>query len=186
MDYSVFSQELLNEFAAHFPDIDFSGIESGYREVERKLVSHVKEFTAEQWKLITDCKYNQLFQDGSPHIDWNTDRRDLCWVLIKDQCPCQTWSETWYDCRKYSIKTNDAILEITVEDPRPFSNSRTHYYLRVAKEFTPVPTHRAIIIGLGSDTRAYIGNQFAGTLDECENWVAKNVKGGFFKIMEIK
>ena len=79
------------------------------------------------------------------------------------------------------------VLEIKVEDPISWSgSSRTHYHIKIVSEFTPVPTHRAVILSVAENTKAYIADQFAGTLDECENWVAKNVKGRYFKIMSIE
>ena len=79
------------------------------------------------------------------------------------------------------------VLEIKVEDAISWSgSSRTHYHIKIASEFIQVPTHRAVILAVAEDTKAYIVDQFAGTLDECENWVAKNVKGEYFKTMPIK
>lgn len=178
-------QAKLDEFAKHFPKIDFSNVTSGYNQVENILVKHIKEFGPDQWKAIVNSKYNDLFQDGSPHFSWNTDRHAIVWELVEDQKPCRTWRETWYDCRLYSVQMGETLLEIKIEEPRTMSG-RTHYYLRIAEEFIPVPTHRAVVIGIGSDTRAYISDQFAGTENECENWVAENVKGRFFKIMKIE
>ena len=184
-------QAKLDEFAQHFTNIDFSNVTSGYGQVERLLVPHVKEFTEEQWKVILDRKYSNLFQLGTPHYSWRDERELLIEELIEDLKPCATWDSTWYRVRKYSVKTpTGVILEIEIEDPISWSgSSRTRYDIRIAEEFIPVPTHRAAIIAVGSDTKAYITDQFAGTEDECENWVSKyiskNGKGFFFKIMPI-
>lgn len=183
-------QALLDEFAQHFPNIDFSNVTSGYEQVEKLLIPHIEKFTAEQWKVILDRRYNDLFQVGTPHISWRDEKEDIIYELINkyNLRPCKTWNETWYKVRKYSVKMPcGVILEMKIEDPISWSgSSRTHYRIGIADEFIPVPTHRAVILGVASDTRAYIADQFAGTLDECENWVAKNVKGGFFKIMPIE
>ena len=120
---------LLNEFSLHFPNIDFSDVTSGYDQVESKLVDHIKEFTTEQWQVICDSKYNDLFQTGSPHINWNTDRGMICRKLIFKERPCKTWYETWSDIRVYSIQMKDCVLEIKVDEPRMWSSySRTKYY----------------------------------------------------------
>ena len=181
-------QAKLDEFAKHFPKIDFSNVTSGYEQVEKLLVPHVNEFTAEQWKVILDWKYNDLFQVGIPHISWRDEREYIIYEVIRNLKPCKTWNETWYSVRKYSVKMPcGVVLGIKIEDPISWSgSSRTHYNIDITDEFIPVPTHRAVILKVGDDTRAYIANQFAGTLDECENWVAENVKGNFFKIMPIK
>jgi len=183
-------QSKLDEFAQNFPNIDFSTVTSGYDQVEKLLLPHLDTFTAEQWKAVLDSKYSDLFQTGSPHYNWNTDRSYIIRKLLEKHGlrPCATWNETWYSIRKYSLKLpTGVILEMKIEDPISWtSSSGTHYHIKIADEFIPVPTHRAVILGLGNDTRAYIANQFAGTLDECENWVAKNVKGNFFKIIAIQ
>lgn len=183
-------QAKLDEFAKHFPKIDFSNVTSGYDQVERLLLPHLDTFTKEQWETILDRKYSNLFQRGTPHISWRDERELIIYELINKHSlrPCKTWHETWYNVRKYSVKMPcGVILEMKIEDPINWSgSSRTHYNIDITDEFIPVPTHRAVILKVGDDTRAYIANQFAGTLDECENWVAKNVKGGFFKIMPIE
>ena len=183
-------QARLDEFAQHFPEIDFSNVTSGYDQVEKLLLPHLDTFTVEQWKVILDSRYSNLFQRGTPHISWRDERELIIYELINrhNLRPCATWNETWYSVRKYSLKLPaGVILEMLIRDPISWSGgSRTHYYIEITDEFIPVPTHRAVIIGIDTDTRAYITNQFAGTLDECENWVAKHVKGNFFKIMPIE
>lgn len=183
-------QAKLDEFAKHFPKIDFSNVTSGYDQVEKLLLPHLDTFTVEQWKVILDWKYNNLFQVGTPHISWRDEREYIIYELINKHSlrPCKTWHETWYDVRLYSLRLPaGVILEMKIEDPISWSgSSRTRYNIRIADEFIPVPTHRAVILAVASDTKAYITDQFAGTLDECENWVAENVKGNFFKIMPIK
>lgn len=177
---------LLKEFATYFPNIDFSKVDSPYNQVERLLVPHVRKFTKEQWEVITSSKFRDLFQDGMPHYDWNTDKHEICWNLIKDRYPSKTWNETWYTCEMYSIEVNDVILEIKVEHPKPFSSGHTRYYLTIAKVLTPVPTHRAVILAVGNDTKAYIKEQWAGTFEQCETWVSiHHEKGEFFKILPI-
>ena len=180
---------LLENFALRFPNIDFSKVNSGYNQVENLLVKHIDEFTADQWQAICDYHFNDLFQDGTPHVSWNTDRSDLCRALIRSRMPYKTYEETWYNVKIYSIKTNECVLEVKIEEPKIWSSTdRTHYYLKVTEEFKPVPTHRAIIIAIASDTKAYITNQFAGTESECEDWVAKTLKQSnsqYFKIMKI-
>jgi hypothetical protein len=179
--------ELLEQFSKHFPDILFTIKQEA---VERALLPHLKEFTREQWLVITNSKYNDLFAIGVPHISWRDERELIIWELINTYHlrPCATYSETWYTVKVYSVKMpNGTVLEMIVRDPRSWgSGSRTHYSLRVSDKFVPVPTHRAVILSIGEDTEAYITDQFAGSQEQCEDWVAKKIsKGCFFKIMPI-
>lgn len=184
-----FSQNLLDKFAANFPNIDFSDVDTGYDKTEELLLPHVAEFTQEQWETILSSEFNALFQTGIPHISWRNDREQILYRLLEvyKPKPFSTYSESWWDVRKYSIQTATGVcLELTIEEPRSFSGGSCHYHIRIVKEVTPVPTHRAILIGINKDTRAYIKEQFAGTQDECENWVAKKIHNDlFFKIMNI-
>ena len=86
------------------------------------------------------------------------------------------------------VQNGDTVLEVKIEKPRIWGQGRTQYRLSVAKVYTPVPTHRAVIINLGKDTRAYIAKEFAGSEQQCENWVAEQIaqSGGYFKIIPIK
>lgn len=184
-------QAKLDEFAQHFPDIDFSAVTSGYEQVEKKLLPHLKEFTKEQWEVILSSKYSDLFQTGTPHISWRDDRELIIQELISKfrLKPCATWDSSWYRCRKYSLQLpNGVILEMNIEDPLVWGGgSRTHYYIKFADKTIPVPTHRAVILGIAEDTRVYIKDQYAGTLNQCEDWIAHNIdKRYFFKIMKIE
>jgi hypothetical protein len=180
-------KSLLNEFTLNFPGINFSGVDSGYDQVEGILCKHINDLTAEQWKVLTMSKYNDLFQTGTPHIDWNTDRGRLCQSLIRGLRPYKNISEFWYDISMYSIQMNGFVLQVKVEQPKSFSSgSRVHYNVQVSDVYIPVPSHCAVLISVGSDTKARISDQFTGSLNECEEWVAKNIqKGGHFKIMAI-
>ena len=192
MDINEFSQALLNEFIAELncPNVDLSNVQTGYGVVESILLTHIDEFTEEQWEVILNRRYDYLFQKGTPHYSWRTDREDLAYEVLRryKPRPYSTWSETWYDCRAYSVRLKSGvILYIKVEESKSLSG-QNHIYVQVADTFVPVPTHRAVLLRLGNDTRVYIADQFAGTLDQCENWVAKakNVKGNIFKIIAIQ
>lgn len=186
-----FSQDLLNKFAAHFPNIDFSSVDTSYDKTERLLLPHVTEFTREQWETILSSEFDALFQTGSPSIYWSKDREHILRRLLEvyEPRPFNTHSETQRDVREYSIQTDTGVclyLELVIEEPESFSGGRYHYRIRIVEEVTPVPTHKAILIGISKDTTASILEQFAGTQDECENWVAKKLHNGmFFKIMSI-
>ena len=187
---SEFTTDLRDKFAAKFPTIDMSDINTGYNKIEDLLVKELRNgkiFTPEQWEAITDWHFSGLFQDGSPHSSWNTDRSAICRVLISGRMPYKTYPDTWDDVSVYSIQNGDTVLEVKVEEPRIWGQGRTQYHLSVAKVYTPVPTHRAVIIKLGEDTRAHIANEFAGSEQQCENWVAAQIakSGGYFKIIPI-
>lgn len=189
---SEFTTDLRDQFAAKFPTIDMSDVNTGYNEIENLLVKELRNgvvFTPEQWEAITDWKFSGLFQDGTPHYSWNTDRSAICQALIRGKKPYKTYTETWYNVEVYSIQNGDTVLEVKIDEPRIWGQGRTQYHLSVAKVFTPVPTHRAVIIDLGEDTRAYIAKEFAGSQEQCETWAAETIKerrGGYFKIMPIK
>ena len=188
---SEFTTDLRDNFAAKFPTIDFSDVNTGYNEIEDLLVKELrngKVFTPEQWEAITDYHFSGLFQDGTPHYSWNTDRAAICRALISGRKPYKTYTETWYNVSVYSVQNGDTVLEVKYEEPRLWGQGRDQYRLSVSKVYTPVPTHRAVIIKLGEDTRAYIAKEFAGSYEACENWVAETVKeiGGYFKIIPIK
>ena len=184
------NDELKKEFARQFPGITFEDKPEGF---ERALLPHLKELTREQWLVITSWKYSELFAIGVPHISWRDERELIIWELIKmyNLRPHTTYSETWYSVKVYSvIMPNGTVLEMVIREPRTWgSGSRTHYSLKVSEKFIPVPTHRAVLLQVGDDTRAYIKDQFAGSQEECENWIAKhlwNEKKTFFKVMPIE
>lgn len=179
--------QLIEKFSKIFPTIDFNDVTSGYEQVERKLLPFLDSFSKEQWETILSSEYNDLFQSGIPHISWSSDRSMIVSQLTKDLKPYSTEDSTWYYIKKYSVVTGTGvILDILIEEPRSFSNGSYHRHIRISDTFIPVPSHRAVIIAIGRDTRAFIKNQFAGTLNECENWVSENIKDGFFKIMPIE
>lgn len=179
--------QLIEKFSKIFPTIDFSDITSGYEQVEKKLLPFIDSFSKQQWEAILRSEYNDLFQSGLPHISWSTDRSMIIFQLIKNLKPYSTGHSTWYDTKKYSVVTRaGVILDISIEEPRSFSGGSYHRHIHVSDTFIPVPSHRAIIIAIGQDTQAFIKDQFAGTLNECENWVSKNAKDSFFKIMPIE
>lgn len=169
--------ELLKSFSTFFPEIDFSSVDSGYNQVERLIIPHIKNLNKKQWEVILSYSYSQLFQDGIPHISWNTDRHEIFNELIKEYKlePTKVYSETWYEVYVYYIDLGCVKLELTLEEPRSFDGS-THRHIKIIKdeEKIPVqPTHIAIKLSVKRG-RAYISDQFFGTLDNCTAWVAKN------------
>ena len=180
--------ELISSFAKHFPEIDFSDVTSGYGQVERKILNNMDlaKISAEQWEAILAPKYNDLFQRGIPHISWEDDRAAIAQALIEDKRPSKTWSDTWDDVEAYYIQLS-VILRVCVRRGRSISDGMTRYTITIVNEFIPVPTHRAVIIGIANNTKAFIECQFAGTEAQCEDWVAKNIEPyHFFKILPIK
>jgi len=175
---------LLNEFKSYFPNIDFSSIPEnwgGYDLLEQVLAPHVLEFTRKQWEIILDYHYSDLFQNGSPHYSWNTDREHLYHSLyhaMKDPRPVKVWNETWDKCARYCVTTpTGVVIELKEEHPHihQFGSGREDHYKITVKDGPAEvpPTHCAVVIGYDKQEGAYLGKQFAGTFDECVDWVGK-------------
>jgi len=188
---------LLDEFKTNFPDIDFSSIPAdwnGYGKLEHVLSEHVKEFTKEQWKVIFDYKYADLFQDGTPHYSWNTDRSGIASAAINEflgdnPVPTKVWDATWDSKKVYYIDANGTFLEVTISTPHPFCNGRTSYSTRIVDEMPDVPTHVAVRLAMYKrDGKVYVADQFIGTNKTCNEWIAQmsKEKGGTFNLIRIK
>ena len=179
MNYTEFSKELVEEFSQFFPEFYFGDIDTGYNKIEDMLCTKIDTFTELQWNAILSRNYDMLFQQGIPHMNWNTDRSSLARTLLEKYKarPICTWDETWQHCYKYCIKTKEGvILEIIKEEPVSFSTGRFQYYIHIATEYTPAPEYRAVILALDSDTKAHIIKQMMGTLTQCEVWADEQTK----------
>ena len=176
---------LLDEFKTNFPNLDFSSIPEdwgGYNKLEDVLAPHVLEFSRNQWDAILNHKYDNLFQNGMPHVSWNTDREYLYCALykaMKEPRPVKTWTETWDKCAKYSVTTpTGTVIEMRESHPlvRGFDSYRRDRYYLLVKDgpAEPVPTHCAVTIYYDKQDGAYLGKQFAGTFDQCVDWVAQS------------
>ena len=176
---------LLNEFKTYFPEIDFSDVTSGYNQVENKIISYgLDKLTAEQWSVILDSKYNDLFQDGTPHYNWNTERSSIFRSLIYENKlqVFKTWNGSWHTVKVYYANLGNVKLELKKEEPISFGNGSYHFNIRIVDEVPEYPTHIVYSLNI-ADGRVYISDQHLGTLDECTEWASK--KGGRCRMVEI-
>jgi hypothetical protein len=179
-------QTLLDKFQEIFPEIDFSDVTSGYNQVETKILNYgIDKLTAEQWKAILDREYDDLFQDGMPHVSWNTDRKDIFKALIyyKNLKVFKTWKETWHTAYIWYADMGSVKLQLKKEEPNPFSNCFTRYNIKIVDEIPEYPTHIVYKLGI-FEGRVSIVDQFLGTLDKCTEWASK--QGGICRMVENK
>lgn len=168
-------KQLLDKFAKYFPDLDFSNVASGYNEVEEILKPHVQSFSREQWQVILNGEYNNLFQTGVPHISWNTDRANLLRAVIGDTKPVDRWDSSWYDFLEYSIRTDAGVcLRIVMEIPKVCSGGQTSWLATVVDKVKKTPTHIAVVIAVMDTFEATVVSQFQGSKEECEKWLKEN------------
>lgn len=157
----------------HFPNIDISSLDC-HGEIEKEICKHLKELTEEQWNIILDRKVNDLFQDGIPHISWNTDRSHIFQEIEKlyEPVASKTYDETWYHIviRYYEVLPG-FYLQLKHEKSHSISGS-SHRYITVASE-VPTYTHSAAIILLDNDGRFCILDQMTGTESACKEFIAR-------------
>jgi hypothetical protein len=170
--------------------------------IEEIVMNHIDELTDEQWRAVFDRRYDNLFQDGIPHISWNTDRsRILTMVLnssIKKRDGYKTLSAdnypaTWVDVNIQWIRVpSGTVIKYKHESPRVWSGSeRTRYYGSVVEtaDVPPKATHCVAALTIDDFNKVHMVDQSCGTQDECEEWIVNISKqyGGhvFIKMMEI-
>ena len=160
--------------------------------IEAELSKHIEKFTKEQWEVLLSGNSSYAFQDGSAHIDWNTDRSVIFMAIKKKFERLSSWTdeETWYAVVQTEYKSpNGLFFRLTERIPRSISSGSRHVEIKLIdeNEVTPKLTHTAVIISVDCNGKAYIKNQTTGTLAACEQFVERNMESGtFFKIMERK
>ena len=147
------------------------------------ISKHTENMTLEQLKQITCTEWNNMAVEGIPHVSWNNGCwRDLYRAFVKSHNWRQRnyqdrWHETWYN---HVITVWEGIGEdegmVIIEDyssPISFSSGgRTEYNYSIKKitEIDPEPTHIVTAISINRGN-AYLFDQFAGTQEQCEDWV---------------
>lgn len=177
---------LINTFPNINIGVDYHG------GIEKELANHVAEFTLEQWKVVLSRDTDCMFEDGIPHINWNTDRSKLFRAIERTFKKLTSWErlETWFHVVTSEYKSPTGVyLRLIERIPNTFSGGQHQFHIQIIDdtECTPVRTHTAVILGVDDNGTAYIQNQCTGTQEECEQFVEKCMKPGmFFKIMERK
>lgn len=157
----------------YFPNIDISSLDC-HGEIEKEICKHIKELSEEQWNIILGRKVNDLFQDGIPHISWNTDRSHIFREIERLYKPVasKTYDETWYrvTIRYYEVLPG-FYLKLKFEDSHSISGS-SHRYISVVSE-VPDYTHSAAIILLNNDGSFSILDQMTGTESACKEFIVR-------------
>lgn len=199
---------LIDDFKALFPDnlpeLKDLTVNDCHGKIESVIANNMAKLTEAQWKAVFDRNFNELFQDGIPHMSWNTDRHQIICRLIeyasrnqfgfKKLC-ARTYDETWVEVNEMWVQVPcGTVVKCKVEEPHVWqSSSRTRYNgVVVAPEETPKKkTHIAILMACTRYCKAIIVDQFAGSQDECEDWITEQAKKHgdrmpFVKLMKIE
>ena len=150
-----------------------------YDEIELEVCKHLKELDSDEWGIVLSSNFNDLFQNGIPHISWNTDRRLIARQLERsyEELTSTSWDETWVKCTKrwYEVLPG-LIISVKWEEPHLLSGGSTRCFVRIEKDVPEVYTHSAAIIGLNKDGRFFIKEQISGTEGRCKEWVTKTLQ----------
>ena len=170
------------------PEIVFATEDDCHGEIEKTVASHIAELTQRQWEAVFDSRYSELFQDGTPHISWNTDRSHILSALLSkagrergfETLATDNWEETWRSAYVQWIRTPcGAVVKYKREEPRVWdSYSRTTYCGKVVppEEVPPRTTHCVAILAVDGFGKAYLADQHCGTQDACEQWAVDALK----------
>lgn len=185
-------ETLLNEFKALFadnlPEISNLTVNDNHGKIEAFIANNAPKLTEEQWKAVLSSKYSNLFEDGVPHVSWNTDRATIIGRIMEyamgnrfgfEKLSVKTYDETWVHVRIMWLKTPcGTVLKCKIEEPHVLSSSRTRYYVEVIKpEDAPQKvTHIVMLISYTKYAEAHIIEQFAGSQDGCEEWLREKAK----------
>lgn len=185
------------------PEILHCTLADTHGKIESIIAAHIADLTDEQWRAVFDWKYNELFQDGIPHMSWNTDRSTILNAILNaenkgvngfEELNADNWAETWVNVRVKWIKVpSGTVIKYKREDPRVWSSgSNTRYYGSIVeKEDVPrKATHCVVLLAVNGFNEAMIVDQYAGPQDECEDWLVKSVakygKDIIVKFIELK
>ena len=177
--------EELRDNLGNILGIDFSDIETGYNRIEQRICSDLNfdELTEKQWHAILDHTYDDLFQDGMPHVSWNTDRSSI-FATINNCFKSYTgdsWDETWYHVivLYYKFKSG-VVIRLKKEEPIVWgSGSRTRCTVSIVPEdkLPKINTHTAVIFSVNKTYgKVHIVEQYTGTEDEVADWLLEKGK----------
>jgi len=154
------------------------------------ISKHTENMTLDQLHQITDSEWSNMAVEGIPHVSWDNG----CWKELyrsyvqshnwRQRNYQDRWNETWYN-HVITIweGTDDDEGMVIVEDhssPVSFgSGGRTTYGYSIKKisEIEPEPTHVVTAISINRGN-AYLFDQFAGTQEQCEDWVKRLYENG--------
>lgn len=157
----------------HLPGIDISSLDC-YDEIEMEICKHLKELSEEQWKVVLDRKFDNLFQNGIPHISWNTDRSHIFREIERLYKPLasEVYDETWYRVtERYYEVLPKFYLKLKYESSRSLSGS-SHQHIFITSE-VPIYSHSAAIILLDKDGAFHILDQMTGTEEACKFFIVR-------------
>lgn len=149
------------------------------------ISQHTENMTLSQLKEIT-CgrKWAYMAVTGIAHVSWE----DNCWQDLyhawlkthnwRKRNYEEHWSETWYQHRvcTWDGEDENGVKYSIIEDyrsPSTWSSSCRSVYsyeIKLTSEVKPEPTHVVAAISI-QNGNAYLFDQFAGTQEECEDWV---------------
>lgn len=182
------------------PEICRMTVQDTHVSIEKLIIDNMDKLEERHWKAVFDPKYNGLFEDGIPHVSWNTDRSSIVTALMRrakddrdrgyKKVAVDSWPETWMDVRVMYVETPcGAVIKCQVESPRVWdSYSRTRYCGRVTppEEVPAKATHTVVLIGCDAYGVAVIHAQHTGTMGQCEEWVAEQARSNGGKMPEVK
>ena len=182
------------------PDIVRMTLDDCHGNLERLVTDSMDKLQERHWKAVFDSKYNELFQDGIPHVSWNTDRSTLLRALSSaafddrrrdySKLSADAWSETWYDIRVLYIKTPcGAVIKYRMEEPRAWSSYSRYRYTGSVVPSEEVPakaTHTVVLVGCDKYGVAGIYDQFTGTMGQCEEWLSEQARRRGREMPEVK
>lgn len=182
------------------PDIVRMTLNDCHGEIEQLIVDSMDKLQERHWKAVFDSKYNELFQDGVPHVSWNTDRSKIITRLVHNAVDNRSrdyrkitvdhWAETWWDVTVMYVRTPDGtVIECKKESPRTWSSySRTKYCGKAVppEEVPETATHTVVLIGCDTYGKAGIYGQFTGTMGQCEEWLAEQARDRGREMPEVK
>ncbi len=182
------------------PEITRMTAEDTRGNIEKLILENMDKLEERHWLAVFDNKYNELFEDGIPHVSWNTDRSRIVSALMSQandnrfryyrKVAMDSWPETWRDVRVMYVETpRGTVIKCQIESPRVWdSYSRTQYYgYVIPPENVPArATHTVVLIGCDAYGVASIHAQHTGTMGQCEEWVAEQARRAGHEMPEVK
>lgn len=154
--------------------------------------------TFENIKTILDHNWSYLFQDGIPHISWNTDCYYVMRAYISNRKGVKlinsvTYDSTWrhHTVEYFSIPDNsEYVIRFETESPHLYDgHSTTRRIIRIIP-ITEMPEPAEwLVVAFGYDkfgSEARMTDSYKGSLDDCVAWVAKkNLDKNHFKMINL-
>ena len=182
------------------PDITRMTLGDTRGNIEKLIIDNMDRLEERHWKAVFDSKYNELFEDGIPHVSWNTDRSKIINNLVRKaidersrdyrKITVDCWTEPWSDVTVMYVRTpGGTVIKCEKSSPRVWdSRSDTRYYGTVVppEEVPDVATHTVVLIGCDVYGKASVYDQFTGTMGQCEEWLAEQVRRRGREMPEVK